>query len=65
MVQKIKEFCLMDDTFMSRVFDENIECTELILRIILDMPELKVRQVKTQYMITILLGHSVRMDIKA
>ena len=65
MVQKIKEFCLMDDTFMSRVFDENIECTELILRIILDMPELKVRQVKTQYEIKNLLGHSVRMDIKA
>ena len=29
MLQKIKDFCLMDDTFMSRVFDENIECTEL------------------------------------
>ena len=65
MLQKIKDFCLMDDTFMSRVFDENIECTELILRIILNMPELKVRQVKTQYVITNLLGHSVRMDIKA
>ena len=65
MLQKIKEFCLMDDTFMSRVFDENIECTELILRIILEMPELKVKHVKTQYEITNLLGHSVRMDIKA
>ena len=65
MLQRIKEFCLMDDTFMSRVFDENIECTELILRIILDIPELKVKQVKTQYEIKNLLGHSVRMDIKA
>lgn len=65
MLQRIKDFCLMDDTFMSRVFDENIECTELILRIILDKPDLKVKQVKTQYMITNLLGHSVRMDIKA
>ena len=64
-LQKIKEFCLMDDTFMSRVFDENIECTELILRIILDSPELKVRQVKTQYEIKNLPGHSVRLDIKA
>ena len=64
-LQRIKEFCLMDDTFMSRVFDENIECTELILRIILDIPELKVKQVKTQYEIKNLLGHSVRMDIKA
>ena len=64
-LRKIKEFCLMDDTFMSRVFDENIECTELVLRIILDMPELKVKQVKTQYEIKNLLGHSVRLDIKA
>ena len=64
-LQRIKDFCLMDDTFMSRVFDENIDCTKLILRIKLNMPELKVRQVKTQYVITNLLGHSVRMDIKA
>ena len=33
LLQKIQEFRLLDDDFMSRVFDENIECTELILRI--------------------------------
>ena len=32
LLQKIQEFRLLDDDFMSRVFDENIECTELILR---------------------------------
>ena len=63
MLQKIKDFYLMDDTFMSHAFDENVECTELILRIILNLPELKVGQVKTQYVITNLVGHSVRMDI--
>ena len=26
LLQRIKEFCLFDDSFMSRVFDENIEC---------------------------------------
>ena len=30
LLQKIKKFCLMDDSFMSRVFDENMECTELV-----------------------------------
>ena len=29
--QKIEGFTLFDDELMSRVFDENIECTELIL----------------------------------
>ena len=41
LLKKIQEFRLLDDDFMSRVFDENIECTELILRIILDKPDIK------------------------
>lgn len=65
LLQKIKEFCLLDDSFMSRVFDENIECTELILRIILDSPDIKVREVHTQSEIKNLRGHSVRLDIAA
>lgn len=32
----IRGFCLMDDTFMNRAFDENTECDELSLRIISD-----------------------------
>ena len=50
---------------MSRVFDENIECTELVLRIILDRPDMKVRSVHTQSGIKNLRGHSVRLDIEA
>lgn len=65
LLQKIKEFRLLDDDFMSRVFDENIECTELILRIILDKPDIKVSEVHTQREIKNLLGHSVRLDIDA
>ena len=65
LLQKIKEFCLIDDAFMSRVFDNNIECTELILRIILDKPDIKVKEVHTQREIKNLLGHSVRLDINA
>ena len=65
LLQKIKEFRLLDDDFMSRVFDDNIECTELILRIILDKPDIKVSEVHTQREIKNLSGHSVRLDINA
>ena len=61
----IKDFRLLDDDFMSRIFDENIECTELILRIILARPGIKVKEVHTQREIKNLLGHSVRLDIAA
>lgn len=50
---------------MSRVFDGNIECTELILRILLDNPNIKVKEVHTQREIKNLVGHSVRLDIEA
>ena len=63
--QKIQEFCLLDDDFMNRVFAENIECTELILRIILDDPDITVSEVHTQREIKNLRGHSVRLDIYA
>ena len=63
--KKIQEFCLLDDDFMNRVFDENIECTELILRIILDAPDIRVSEVHTQREIRNLRGHSVRLDIYA
>lgn len=65
LLQKIKKFCLLNDELMSRVFDENIECTELILRIILDRPDIKVKAVHTQSEIKNLRGRSVRLDIDA
>lgn len=64
-LEKIKEFRLLDDDFMNRVFDEDIALTELILRIILDNPNLKVKEVKTQKELKNLYGHSVRLDIHA
>ena len=30
-LQMLKELRLMDDDFMSKCFEENIECTELVL----------------------------------
>lgn len=63
--QKIESFTLLDDELMSRVFDENIECTELILRIILKRSDIRVTEVHTQREIKNLRGHSVRLDINA
>ena len=63
--QKIKAFCLMDDAFMSKVFENDFECTEFLLHIIMDKPSLKVQKVCTQYSIKNLLGRSVRLDVYA
>lgn len=64
-LQKIKEFRLLDDDFMSKVFEDDIACTEFLLHIIMDKPDLKVQEVRTQYSIKNLLGRSVRLDIHA
>ncbi|MGN0484319.1 MAG: PD-(D/E)XK nuclease family transposase [Lachnospiraceae bacterium] len=65
LIEKIKNFRLLDDDFMSKVFENDIECTELLLHIILEKPDLKVQDVQTQYSIKNLLGRSVRLDIHA
>ena len=64
-LKKIQEFCLLDDDFMTKCFEDNIECTELVLRIIMDKADLKVREARTQYVIKNLQGRSVRLDIDA
>ena len=61
----IKKFRLIDDEFMSVCFNNNIECTELLLRIILNKPDIKVTRVKTQTSIKNLLGRDIRLDIDA
>lgn len=64
-LEKIKEFRLLDDDFMSKVFEDDYECIELLLHIIMEKPDLKVEEVRTQYSIKNLLGRSVRLDIHA
>ena len=60
----IRRLRLIDDDFAKKVFDD-IPCTELILRIILDKPDLKVGSVKSEYEIHNLWGRSVRFDVFA
>ena len=65
MHQRIKEFRLLDDDFMTICFSENIPATELMLRIILDKPDIKVERVQTQYSMKNIQGRSVRLDVYA
>lgn len=62
---KIQQFCLFDDDFMTKCFEDSIECTELVLRIIMEKSDLKVTESRTQYTIKNLQGRSVRLDIDA
>ena len=50
---------------MSTVFADNIECTELLLHIILNRQDLKVQSVTTQHELKNLHGRSIRLYIHA
>lgn len=65
LMARLPNFTLMDDTFMSAFFNEQNECTELVLRIILKKDDLRVTESKTQFVISSLKGRSARLDIKA
>ena len=65
MLQRIRGFRLLDDDFMTKCFEENIEATELVLRIVLNKPDIKVIKVQTQYNMKNIKGRSLRLDIYA
>ena len=65
MLKRIKEFRLLDDDFMTKCFEESIDATELVLRIVLDKPDIKVEKVQTQYTMKNIQGRSVRLDVYA
>ena len=53
----IANFCLMDDTFMAKFFENNIEDTEYLLHLILEDDKIRVDKVIGQYSIANLQGH--------
>lgn len=61
----IKQLRLMDDEFMTAVFDNNIEDTQLVLRIITGIDDLEVTEVISQREVKNLKGRSVRLDVLA
>ena len=64
-LQVIQRFRLLDDTFMTAVFDGDIEATQLVLRIILDKPDLIVVTSQAQHLLKNLQGRSSQLDIHA
>lgn len=63
-LQIIEGFRLIDDTFMVKVL-EDPACTQLVLRIILDIDDLIVTKVQTQDELKNLQGRSVKLDVHA
>ena len=64
-LQRLRGFRLMDDDFLTKCFEGNTECIELVLRIVLDMSDLNVLDVRTQVFVENLLNRSVRLDVLA
>ena len=46
-LQRLRGFRLMDDDFLTKCFEGNTECIELVLRIVMEMPDLIVNEVHT------------------
>ena len=63
-LQRLRGFRLLDDDFMSKVFEDR-KCAEFLLQVILNRNDLKVISVTSQYAIKNLQGRSVRLDILA
>lgn len=63
-LERVQSFRLLDDEFMSKVFEDR-ECAALLLRVILDKEDLEVRFVESQCTFKNLQGHSTRLDIYA
>ena len=65
MMARIQALRLMDDDFMSVVFDGDIALTQFVLRILLSRDDLTVRSVMSQKDKHNVFGRSVRLDILA
>ena len=63
-LQRLRGFRLLDDDFMTKVF-EDIQCAELLLRIILNDEGIRVLEAHSQRGIKNLQGRSVKLDILA
>ncbi len=61
----LKKFCLMDDEFMTKCFEGDTVCIQLVLRIVLGKPDLIVTDVRTQVFVKNLMNRSVRLDVLA
>ena len=63
--QAVQELRLMDDDFMRLCLQNNKPAVQLILRVVLDKPNLEVQEVRTQMETKSPTGRSVRFDVWA
>ena len=63
-MQYIRILRLMDDRFMTSVFQDTA-CAETLLKIILEKDDFKISEIHTQHDIPNLQGRSIRLDILA
>ena len=64
-LQRLRGFRLLDDDFLTKCFEGDTASIELVLQIVLEKPDLKVLDVRTQVFVENLLNRSVRPDILA
>ena len=64
-LQRLREFRLLDDDFMTKCFEGDPKYIQFVLRIVLEIPDLEVVDVRTQVFVENLLNRSVRLDVVA
>ena len=64
-LQRLRGLRLIDDDFMNACFDGYNDGAELLLRIILNKPDIRVKSVKIQRRMKNLLGRDICLDIDA
>jgi hypothetical protein len=64
-LQRVQALRYMDDVFMTACLKDNIEGVELILRIVLQRQDIKVKSVQTQEVMKNLYGRSACLDVHA
>ena len=64
-LRRLRGFRLLDDDFLTKCFEGDPKYIQLVLRIVLEMPDLVVVDVRTQVFVENLLHRSVRLDIVA
>ncbi len=64
-LQRLRGFRLLDDDFLTKCFEGDPKYIQLVLRIVLEKPDLVVEDVRTQVFVENLLDRSVRLDVLA
>lgn len=65
LLETVRNFCLMDDTFFNCFMADNIEGMTYVLNVIMERKDLVVRRIETQHTIPNLYARGVRFDVFA